>query len=95
LLRKSYYAPTESTVTTDKKAVLAEIKKITNNIEPLVASSGLSIQYAIMMGLIHDAAVNHPNKAIKNVVPPNCYGGQTIKQDALPKRLLMLNCRLC
>ncbi|MBC5840048.1 cystathionine beta-synthase [Flavobacterium sp. F-380] len=69
-------APTESTVTTDKKAVLAEIKKITNtNIEPLVASSGLSIQYAIMMGLIHDAAVNHPNKAIKIVVPPNCYGG--------------------
>jgi hypothetical protein len=58
LLRKSY-RPTESTVTADKKAVLAEIKKITNtNIEPLVASSGLSIQYAIMMGLIHDAAVN-------------------------------------
>jgi hypothetical protein len=28
-----------------------------------------------MMGLIHDAAVNHPNKAIKMVVPPNCYGG--------------------
>ncbi len=69
-------APTESSLTADKKAVLAEIKKITNtNIEPLVASSGLSIQYAIMMGLIHDAAVNHPNKAIKIVVPPNCYGG--------------------
>jgi hypothetical protein len=65
LLRKAI-APTESTVTAEK-AVLAEIKKITNtNIEPLVASSGLSIQYAIMMGLIHDAAVNHPNKAIKN-----------------------------
>jgi hypothetical protein len=74
LLRKAI-APTESTVTAEK-AVLAEIKKITNtNIEPLVASSGLSIQYAIMMGLIHDAAVNHPNKAIKMVVPPNCYGG--------------------
>jgi cystathionine beta-lyase/cystathionine gamma-synthase len=27
-----------------------------------------------MMGLIHDAAVNHPNKD-KMVVPPNCYGG--------------------
>jgi hypothetical protein len=27
-----------------------------------------------MMGLIHDAAVNHPNKR-KMVVPPNCYGG--------------------
>jgi hypothetical protein len=53
--QKAITAPTESTVITDKKAVLAEIKKITNNIEPLVASSGLSIQYAIMMGLIHDA----------------------------------------
>jgi hypothetical protein len=40
-----------------------------------VASSGLSIQYAIMMGLIHDAAVNHPNKAKKWLYPPNCYGG--------------------
>ena len=76
LSSKKAIAPTESTVKADKKAVLAEIKKITNtNIEPLVASSGLSIQYAIMMGLIHDAAVNHPNKAIKIVVPPNCYGG--------------------
>ena len=27
------------------------------------------------MGLIHDAQENHPNKAIKIVVPPNCYGG--------------------
>ena len=43
--------------------------------KPLVASSGLSIQYAILMGLIHDAVVNHPGKAIKIVVPPNCYGG--------------------
>lgn len=41
----------------------------------LVGSSGLSIQYAIMMGLIHDANENHPGKAIKFVVPTNCYGG--------------------
>jgi cystathionine beta-lyase/cystathionine gamma-synthase len=27
------------------------------------------------MGLIHDAVENHPGKAIKIVVPPNCYGG--------------------
>lgn len=41
----------------------------------LVGSSGLSIQYAIMMGLVHDAIDNHKGKAIKFVVPPNCYGG--------------------
>jgi cystathionine beta-lyase/cystathionine gamma-synthase len=28
-----------------------------------------------MMGLIHDALENHPGKAIKFIVPPNCYGG--------------------
>jgi cystathionine beta-lyase/cystathionine gamma-synthase len=41
----------------------------------LVGSSGLSVQYAIMMGLIDDALEKHPGKAIKFVVPPNCYGG--------------------
>jgi cystathionine beta-lyase/cystathionine gamma-synthase len=61
---------------TDKKSVLDSIKKITNtNIKPLVASSGLSIQYAILMGLIHDAIEKHKGKAIKIIVPPNCYGG--------------------
>ena len=60
----------------DKKAVLNSIRKITGtNINPLVASSGLSIQYAIMMGLIDDAKENHPEKAIKFIVPTNCYGG--------------------
>ena len=28
-----------------------------------------------MMGLIHDAQEKHPGKAIKFIVPPNCYGG--------------------
>lgn len=61
---------------TNKKAVLTSIKEITRaHTKPLVASSGLSIQYAIMMGLIHDAQENHPGKAIKFIVPPNCYGG--------------------
>lgn len=41
----------------------------------IVASSGLSIQYAIMMGLIDEALERYPNKEIKIVVPPNCYGG--------------------
>ena len=63
-------------VLNDKKIVLESIKEITGTtINPLVASSGLSIQYAIMMGLIHDAQENYPEKAIKFIVPPNCYGG--------------------
>ena len=43
--------------------------------KPLVGSSGLSIQYAIMMGLIDYAQENHKGKPIKFIVPPNCYGG--------------------
>ncbi|WP_233898766.1 PLP-dependent aminotransferase family protein [Tenacibaculum piscium] len=59
-----------------KKIVLETISKITtSSTKPLVASSGLSMQYAIMMGLIDDAQQNHPSKKIKFIVPPNCYGG--------------------
>lgn len=66
----------ESNFEQNKSIVLNSIKEITNtNIKALVASSGLSTQYAIVMGLIHDAVENHPGKAIKIVVPPNCYGG--------------------
>ncbi|WP_452232954.1 cystathionine beta-synthase [Lacinutrix sp. MEBiC02595] len=62
--------------TANKTSVLNAINKITNtNTKPLVASSGLSIQYAILMGLVHDALENHKGKAIKIIVPPNCYGG--------------------
>ena len=42
---------------------------------PLIASSGLSIQYAILMGLVENAQKQHLNKPIKIVLPPNCYGG--------------------
>lgn len=60
----------------NKTLVLDAIKEVTGTVtKPLVASSGLSIQYAILMGLIHDALENHKGKAIKIVVPPNCYGG--------------------
>ncbi|WP_055435430.1 cystathionine beta-synthase [Lacinutrix algicola] len=60
----------------NKTLVLDAIKQVTGTVtKPLVASSGLSIQYAILMGLIHDALENHKGKAIKIVVPPNCYGG--------------------
>ena len=63
-------------ISSNKKIVLDTIKTITGtSIKPLVASSGLSMQYAIMMGLIDDAQDNHPEKPIKFIVPPNCYGG--------------------
>ena len=60
----------------DKQHVLQSIKTITGTSgTPLVGSSGLSVQYAIMMGLIDDAQQNYPNKPIKFSVPTNCYGG--------------------
>ena len=60
----------------DKVSVLNSIAIVTGSkTKALVASSGLSIQYAILMGLIHDALENHKGKAIKIIVPPNCYGG--------------------
>jgi cystathionine beta-lyase/cystathionine gamma-synthase len=60
----------------NKEKVVQSIKEITaTSATALVASSGLSIQYAIMMGLIDDALEKHPGKAIKFIVPPNCYGG--------------------
>ena len=60
----------------NRTIVLNEIKKISGiDTKPLVASSGLSVQYAILMGLIHDAQEMHEGKAIKIIVPPNCYGG--------------------
>ncbi|MFT4929249.1 MAG: cystathionine beta-lyase/cystathionine gamma-synthase [Phenylobacterium sp.] len=44
-------------------------------VTPLIASSGLSIQYAMMMGLVENAMNQHPGKPIKLIIPPNCYGG--------------------
>jgi cystathionine beta-lyase/cystathionine gamma-synthase len=66
----------ENTIERNKTSVLDSIKEITGTtIKPLVGSCGLSIQYGIMMGLIHDALEEHKGKAIKFIVPPNCYGG--------------------
>lgn len=60
----------------NKAAVLQSIANITNtNSKAIVASSGLSTQYAIVMGLIDYAFENHPGKDVKIIVPPNCYGG--------------------
>ncbi|WP_300025553.1 PLP-dependent transferase [uncultured Maribacter sp.] len=79
-LRFLVQLPAENSVTTNttehKAAVLDLIREVSGSqTTPLVASSGLSVQYAILMGLMHDALENHKGKAIKIVVPPNCYGG--------------------
>ncbi|GGG05920.1 hypothetical protein GCM10011344_02970 [Dokdonia pacifica] len=67
---------TGSNTAENKTNVVTAIKEITGTAtKALVGSSGLSVQYAIMMGLVHDALENHKGKAIKFVVPPNCYGG--------------------
>jgi cystathionine beta-lyase/cystathionine gamma-synthase len=61
---------------TTKKLVLNSIKETTDtNTNALIGSSGLSVQYAITMGLIDHALENHQGKAIKIIVPTNCYGG--------------------
>jgi cystathionine beta-lyase/cystathionine gamma-synthase len=76
LVGKSSLHDKKNNLETNKGLVLNSIKEITGtNVKPLVASSGLSIQYAILMGLIHDALEKHPGKDIKIIVPPNCYGG--------------------
>jgi cystathionine beta-lyase/cystathionine gamma-synthase len=76
LIGKSSVDTVKNNVDEDKKSVLDSIKSITDTkTKSLVGSSGLSIQYAIMIGLIHDAQQKHQGKAIKLIVPPNCYGG--------------------
>ena len=66
----------KSNVAENKAKVIASIKEITGaDTKAAVASSGLSMQYAIMMGLVHHALENHKGKAIRFIVPPNCYGG--------------------
>ena len=76
LMEKSFFDNKKSNVETNKALVLSSIQEITGtSTRALVGSSGLSIQYAILMGLIHHAQENHKGKAIKLVVPTNCYGG--------------------
>ena len=76
IINKSTFENNKNNTESDKKLVLESIAGITGtNTKAVVGSSGLSIQYAIMMGLIHDALENHKGKAIRFIVPPNCYGG--------------------
>ena len=76
LLKNSRFPISLSNLEINKKKVLDTITSITgSHTKPLVGSSGLSIQYAIMMGLIEYAQESHKEKSIKFIVPPNCYGG--------------------
>jgi len=64
----------------NQEANRMKVRKLINeitgaNTKPLLASCGLSTQYAIMMGLVDDAHQNHPGKSVRFIVPPNCYGG--------------------
>jgi len=61
---------------TNLSSVIKSVQDITlATSDVLLGSCGLSVQYAIMMGLIGDAKAKHPGKPIKIIVPPNCYGG--------------------
>lgn len=76
LIEQSSFDTKKRNVEANKTLVLDSIAAITGtSTKALVGSSGLSIQYAIMMGLIHNALEKHKGKAIKIIVPPNCYGG--------------------
>ena len=74
--KKSTQQSASINLSENKAKVLRTIQEV-NGVatKALAGSSGLSIQYAIMMGLVHHAQENHAGKAIKFVVPPNCYGG--------------------
>ncbi len=76
LAHQTPIVPVERQRDQNKTSVLNSLKEITSTSAlPLVASSGLSMQYAIMMGLVDHALEQHKGKSIKFIVPPNCYGG--------------------
>ena len=76
LVGESVFEIKDSKQAENKAKVVSSAQQITGTkSNALVASSGLSMQYAIMMGLIDDALEMHPGKEIKFIVPPNCYGG--------------------
>jgi cystathionine beta-lyase/cystathionine gamma-synthase len=69
-------APRAQNAAANRASVLASIREVTGTKAPaLVGSSGLSVQYAVVMGLVHHAIEHHHGKPIRIVVPTNCYGG--------------------
>ena len=76
LITGKSYKRSQNDLAVNKASVLKSIKEITaTGSKALLASSGLSMQYTIMMGLVDSALEKHPGKDIKFIVPPNCYGG--------------------
>ena len=76
LVGKPATAHEEKEFENNRKSVVDSIHKITaTNSKVILGSCGLSVQYAIMMGLIDEALEKYPGKEIKIIVPPNCYGG--------------------
>ncbi len=72
----SYQDFDSSTASANAASVEKSIQKITgSDVTPIVGSSGLSVQYGIMMGVIRWANSFHPDKKVKVIIPPNCYGG--------------------
>jgi len=61
---------------TDVKSIETEVMRLSKSpLKPVLASSGLSVQYAIFMGFIEKVRTEFPSKQIKFLIPPNCYGG--------------------
>lgn len=76
LVQRNTYPTQDQETAQNQRIVLEQVREITGAETPaLFGSSGLSVQYAIMMGLVNHAMEHHPEKAIKIIVPPNCYGG--------------------
>ncbi len=76
VLNKSIGIPATESNQADSSKLIKTINEITSTKSAVsIGSCGLSVQYAIMMGLVHYARDNHPGKDIKFIVPPNCYGG--------------------
>lgn len=76
LVDKTHSEPLPEATEIQKSEVEKIVQSITLSDSKVVfASSGLSMQYAIAMGLIDEAKTKYPTKPIRFIVPPNCYGG--------------------
>lgn len=76
LLGKTVEGSDQNKAEKNMKNVINAIRTITaTESNALIGSSGLSVQYGIMMGLTDHAGKQHSGKKVKFIVPPNCYGG--------------------
>jgi len=76
LVGKNAASDKKNTNESNRSKLIDSVREVTaTSSKVLIGSCGLSVQYAIMMGLIDDAMQNHQGKKINIIVPPNCYGG--------------------